>query len=153
MGAWMARDYLRALRAALASRPMDLEAAHSSWVDMFELQPAMVDLARRLSDRYRVYLLSNIGDLHWTHLSREYELHRIGHGALPSFLAGVMKPHDGIYVEAERRFSLTPAETVFVDDRAENIVAARHAARLARHRAWRLRHDGWRAPPGWGSRR
>ncbi len=78
--------------AALASRPMDLEAAHSSWVDMFELQPAMVELARRLSDHYRVYLLSNIGDLHWAHLSREYELHRIGHGALPSFLAGVMKP-------------------------------------------------------------
>ena len=111
--------------AALATQPMDLEAAHSRWVDMFELQPDMVDLARRLSDRYRVYLLSNIGDLHWVHLSREYELHRVGHGALPSFIAGVMKPHAGIYVEAERRFSLTPAETVFIDDRAENIVAAR----------------------------
>ncbi|MDE2448942.1 MAG: HAD-IA family hydrolase [Gammaproteobacteria bacterium] len=111
--------------AALGSRPMNLDAAHASWVDMFELQPEMVELARRLSGRYRVYLLSNIGDLHWTHLSREYQLHRIGHGALPSFEAGVMKPHDGIYVEAERRFSLTPAETVFIDDRAENIATAR----------------------------
>ncbi|HZT04880.1 MAG TPA: HAD-IA family hydrolase [Steroidobacteraceae bacterium] len=111
--------------AALASRPMSREAAHASWVDMFELQPSMVELARRLSERYRVYLLSNIGDLHWTHLSREYELHRIGHGALPSFVAGVMKPDDGIYVEAERRFALTPAETVFIDDRAENIATAR----------------------------
>jgi FMN phosphatase YigB (HAD superfamily) len=35
-----------------------------------------------------------------------------------------MKPHDGIYLEAERRFSLTPAETVFIDDRAENAAAA-----------------------------
>ena len=111
--------------AALARRPMSLDAAHASWVGMFELQPSMVDLAHRLSERYRVYLLSNIGDLHWTHLSREYQLHRIGHGALPSFVAGVMKPHDGIYVEAERRFSLTPAETVFIDDRAENIATAR----------------------------
>ena len=111
--------------AALAPRPMTREAAHASWVDMFELQPSMVELARRLSERYRVYLLSNIGDLHWAHLSREYDLHRIGHGALPSFVAGVMKPHDGIYVEAERRFSLTPAETVFIDDRAENIATAR----------------------------
>lgn len=111
--------------AALASRPMNLEAAHASWVDMFELQPRMVELARRLSERYRVYLLSNIGDLHWSHLSHEFELHRIGHGALPSFVAGVMKPDEGIYVEAERRFSLTPAETVFIDDRTENIAAAR----------------------------
>lgn len=111
--------------AALAARPMSLEAARASWVNMFELQPSMVDLANRLSARYRVYLLSNIGDLHWAHLSREYELHRIGHGALTSFVAGVMKPHDGIYVEAERRFSLTPEETVFIDDRAENIATAR----------------------------
>ena len=111
--------------AALASKPMSLEAAHASWVDMFELRPQMVQLARRLSERYRVYLLSNIGDLHWQHLSREYQLHRIGHGALPSFEAGVMKPHEGLYIEAERRFALTPAQTVFIDDRTENIAAAR----------------------------
>jgi FMN phosphatase YigB (HAD superfamily) len=92
---------------------------------MFELQPSMVDLAHRLAERYRVYLLSNIGDLHWHHLAREYGLHRIGHGALPSFLAGVMKPHAGIYAQAERRFALEPAETVFIDDRSENIAAAR----------------------------
>jgi HAD superfamily hydrolase (TIGR01509 family) len=111
--------------AAIAQRPMSLEDVHASWVGMFELQPAMVDLARRLSEGHRVYLLSNIGDLHWAHLSREYQLHSLGHGALPSFVAGVMKPHEGIYVEAERRFSLTPAQTVFIDDRAENIATAR----------------------------
>ena len=92
---------------------------------MFELEPAMVDLSHRLSEDYRVYLLSNIGDLHWAHLSREYRLHAIGHGALPSYLAGVMKPDTGIYVEAERRFALEPAATVFIDDRSDNIAAAR----------------------------
>ncbi len=111
--------------AALATQPVALEHLHAKWVDMFELQPAMVNLAHRLSERYRVYLLSNIGDLHWAHLSREYRLHHIGHGVLPSYLAGVMKPHEGIYIEAERRFNLIPAETVFIDDRADNIGAAR----------------------------
>ena len=122
--------------AALARRPMDLEEAHARWVDMFEYQPAMVELAHRLSERYRVYLLSNIGDLHWAHLSREYGLHRIGHGALPSFLAGVMKPDEGIYAEAERRFALKPEETVFIDDRSENILGARR-------RGWEgIEHSG-----------
>jgi 2-haloacid dehalogenase len=116
---------LLARMAALARQPMPLEHLHAKWVDMFELRPAMVNLAHRLSERYRVYLLSNIGDLHWAHLSREYRLHHIGHGVLPSYLAGVMKPHEGIYVEAERRFNLTPAQTVFIDDRPENISAAR----------------------------
>jgi 2-haloacid dehalogenase len=116
---------LLARMAALAERSPALEHVHAKWVDMFELQPRMVNLAHRLSEHYRVYLMSNVGDIHWAHLSREFSLHRIGHGVLLSYLAGVMKPHAGIYVEAERRFNLTPARTVFIDDRAENIEAAR----------------------------
>jgi FMN phosphatase YigB (HAD superfamily) len=110
--------------AGLASSPVELAQLHAGWVGMLELQPRMVDLAHRLSERYRVYMLSNIGDLHWAHMSREYRLHHIGHGAVLSYLAGFMKPHEGIYIEAERRFALQPAETVFIDDRAENIAAA-----------------------------
>jgi 2-haloacid dehalogenase len=111
--------------AGLARVPVSLDAALAHWLDVFELEPAMVELAHRLSERYRVYLLSNVGDLHWTHLSREYRLHAIGHGALPSYVAGIMKPHAGIYAEAERRFALEPAATVFLDDRPENIATAR----------------------------
>jgi putative hydrolase of the HAD superfamily len=109
----------------LTDSAVSLERMQQFWVDMFELETPMVDLAHRLSEAQRVYLLSNIGDLHWAHLSREYRMHRIGHGALPSYLAGVMKPHAGIYAEAERRFALEPAATVFIDDRADNIAAAR----------------------------
>jgi FMN phosphatase YigB (HAD superfamily) len=111
--------------AGLAPQPVSLEEIHARWVSVFELEPAMVDLAHRLSERYRVFLLSNIGDIQWAHLSREYRLHAIGEGALPSFLAGVMKPHAGIYAEAERRFALEPAATLFIDDRADNIEGAR----------------------------
>ena len=85
----------------------------------------MVDLAHRLSDKYRVHLLSNVGDLHWAHLMREYGIHHIGHGALPSFLTGYMKPQREIYKEAERRFDLEPRSTVFIDDREENVDGAR----------------------------
>jgi 2-haloacid dehalogenase len=110
--------------AALTREPVSLEEVHAQWLNMFELEAAMVGLAHRLSERYRVFLLSNIGDLHWAHLSREYRLHAIGHGALPSYLAGVMKPHAGIYAEAERRFALEPAATVFIDDLEDNVAAA-----------------------------
>ena len=109
---------------AMAREPISLEEAHAHWVNMFELEHDMTALAHRLSERYRVYLLSNIGDLHWAYLSREFRLHAVGHGALPSYLAGVMKPDARIYLEAERRFALEPAATVFVDDRADNVAAA-----------------------------
>ena len=36
-----------------------------------------------------------------------------------------MKPDAGIFAEAERRFGLEPRATVFIDDRPENIDAAR----------------------------
>jgi len=118
------RGFLERL-AALACEPVTPEETYAYWVDMFELDTEMVDLGHRLSEHYRVFLLSNIGDLHWAHLSREYRLHTLGHGALPSYLAGVMKPHAGIYAEAERRFALEPAATVFIDDRPDNIATAR----------------------------
>ena len=116
---------LERLRGLTRARKVSLEEMRAKWLDMFELEPAMVELAHRLSERYRVFLLSNIGDLHWAHLAREYRLHAIGHGALPSYVAGVMKPHPAIYVEAERRFALEPAVTVFIDDRADNVATAR----------------------------
>jgi HAD superfamily hydrolase (TIGR01509 family) len=116
---------LERLRGLTRSRTASLAETQAKWLDMFELEPAMIELAHRLSERYRVFLLSNIGDLHWAHLAREYRLHAIGHGALPSYVAGVMKPHPAIYAEAERRFALAPAATVFIDDRADNIATAR----------------------------
>jgi HAD superfamily hydrolase (TIGR01509 family) len=117
-------DALLARLAALAPAPIPARAARAAWLDMFELDRPMIELAHALAARHRVFLLSNIGDLHWMHLAREYGVHRIGHGALPSFLAGSMKPAAPIYAEAERRFALEPARTVFIDDRHDNIAAA-----------------------------
>ncbi len=109
----------------LAPLPHDREQLRALWLAMLEPLPDMLQLARALSARYGVYLLSNIGDLHWDHLARTLAVDSIGHGALPSFHAGVMKPGAGIYAQAEQRFGLTPAATVFIDDRKENIEAAR----------------------------
>lgn len=103
----------------------DQAAAEAHWLDMFEFQSDMFALAARLRQRYRVYLLSNIGDLHWRHLNERFAIAQIADDVLPSFQAGVMKPHAAIYEQAEQRFGLTPSQTVFIDDRFDNIVAVR----------------------------
>jgi HAD superfamily hydrolase (TIGR01509 family) len=92
---------------------------------MFYPNGEMIRLAHQVAARHGVYLLSNIGELHWDHLVDRHGMARIGHGALTSFRAGVMKPDSAIYARCEKEFALQPATTVFIDDRGENIDAAR----------------------------
>lgn len=117
--------------AALLERLRTLapQASHDElrqqWLGMFTPHADMIRLAQQVTAQHGVYLLSNIGDLHWEHLLVRHGLAGIGHGALASFHAGVMKPDGAIYEQAEKKFGLVPARTVFIDDRAENIAAAR----------------------------
>lgn len=111
--------------ADLGRRPMAPEALHEHWVGIFIPQPPMLEMVRTLAGRHRVYLLSNIGDLHWDYLQRALDVATLGHGALPSFQARAVKPDEAIYRRAERLFGLEPARTVLVDDLAPNVAGAR----------------------------
>ena len=110
-------------------RALAPQASHAElrdqWLDMFAPHADMIALTQRIAPHHGVYLLSNIGHLHWEHLVERHGIAGVGHGALTSFHAGVMKPDTAIYAQAEHKFALVPAMTVFVDDRPENIEAAR----------------------------
>jgi putative hydrolase of the HAD superfamily len=110
--------------AATSGRSLDPVRLRSSWLDMFDEAPEMFALATGLMSDYRVYLLSNIGDLHWEHLDVRYGLGDLVHGALASFRAGSVKPHAAIFREAERQFHLEPGTTVFIDDLSANVRGA-----------------------------
>ena len=107
-----------------SGRSLDPVRLRSSWLDMFDEAPEMFALATGLMADYRVFLLSNIGDLHWEHLDGRYRLGTLVHGALASFRAGMIKPHAAIFREAERQFDLEPAHTVFIDDLSANVRGA-----------------------------
>jgi FMN phosphatase YigB (HAD superfamily) len=110
--------------AGTSGRTLDPARLRSSWLDMFDEAPEMFALARGLMSEYRVYLLSNIGDLHWAHLDARYGLGNLVHGTLASFRAGAVKPEAAIFREAERSFGLEPGCTVFIDDLAANVRGA-----------------------------
>jgi len=109
----------------LSPRGPSAELVAAAWIDMFDPDLRMFSLAERLLSRYRVYLLSNVGDLHWAELRRRFRLSKHGQGVVMSFEAGAMKSYAEIYAQTEKRFSLIPAETVFIDDRLENIESVR----------------------------
>ena len=109
---------------ALARRPFDRARLLAEWNGMYRAVEPMLALARALARTHRVHLLSNMGEIHWAHLEAVFGIPSLGHGAVASWEAGCLKPEPGIYAEAERRFALEPARTVFVDDRADNCAAA-----------------------------
>ena len=111
--------------SATARTPLDPQDLNRRWLDMFERTDEMFELAAGLMARHRVYLLSNVGDLHWAHMDREYGIERVGHGAIASFRVGAIKPQPEIYRIAEERLGLDPRATVFVDDLARNVAGAR----------------------------
>ena len=119
--------------AATTRTPLDPDDLHRRWLDMFERTDEMFELAAGLMARHRVYLLSNVGDLHWAHMDREYGIERVGHGAIASFRVGAIKPQPEIYRIAEERLGLDPRATVFVDDLARNVAGARAAGWTAIH--------------------
>jgi HAD superfamily hydrolase (TIGR01509 family) len=97
----------------------------SRWNHMYRPVAAMFMLVRACAHRHRVYLLSNMGDLHLAHLSQAFGLATLAHDAIFSCEVGAMKPDPRIYVAAERRFGLQAPNTVFIDDRSANVAAAR----------------------------
>lgn len=109
----------------LASRPMDRAAMRSHWLDIFVPQQGMLGLARRLARSHRVFILSNVGDLHWEHLDAHWGIGSLGHGAIASYRVGASKPDPAIYRRAEQDFDLEPRRTVFIDDMVVNVDAAR----------------------------
>lgn len=127
--------------AGLGPRRMDAEALRAHWNGIFVPQPQMLGLLDTLAAGHRVYLLSNIGDLHWEHLDRVLGVAALGHGALPSYRARASKPDAAIYRRAEELFGLAPARTVFIDDLEDNVRAARdrgwHAIQHQSHAATR----------------
>ena len=72
---------------------------------------------------YRLYVLSNMSR-EFIDFLREQEVYANFNGDVVSCEVGVVKPMPEIYDVLLERFSLEPSETIFIDDRRENIDAA-----------------------------
>lgn len=92
-----------------------------------------LEVARGLAGRYRMYALNNEGrDLNEYRI-RTYGLDEFLLGFFTSCYLGVMKPNPAIYRLGLELAQVRPQEAVMIDDRAQNVEAARsvgmHAVR------------------------
>ena len=95
------------------------------WVKMHTLRQEMETYLLALKQRgYRIYILSNLAEESHRYIAR-YPFFAAIDGGVYSYQERVCKPDARIYRVLLERYSLQPEETVFLDDSAENIAAAK----------------------------
>ena len=88
--------------------------------------PAMLAWQQRLKAHgIRTAILSNMGDSVLENIEREFAWIHGFDVLVWSYQHGMAKPDRAIYEHALEQIGTAPAETIFVDDKLENVVAAR----------------------------
>lgn len=90
-----------------------------------ELDAEMFDYFVGLRDRYRTAILSNSGDGARREEQRRYGFEDITEVIIYSHEVGLAKPDPEIYRLTTEQLRVDPCEIVFLDDKEENVVAAR----------------------------
>jgi len=74
---------------------------------------------------YNTYILSNFNAEMFAYIEERFPVLAEVRGKVVSGAEKLMKPEPAIYTLLLERFELTPSETVFIDDKPENIEAAK----------------------------
>lgn len=132
-GGLSTEEFIDAIRFS-SEKPLEKEQVVSAWNSIFLAMPkARFDMLLRLRERYKVFLLSNINDLHasWidNYMVREHGMQdfqaRYFDGVYYSHLIRLRKPDREIYEYVLADAELVPEETVFFDDMEVNVEAAK----------------------------
>ena len=112
----------------------DDQAIDQAWSALIlEFPPERVELVRQIGRQKRIFLLSNINELHLATSDRKF-IEAMGHDigtladqferAYYSHLVRDRKPNLSIFQRMIDENNLDPAKTVFLDDTAHNLVGA-----------------------------
>ncbi len=108
------------------SRPA-ISALHRAGSDIFKLNVAIVPVVAGIKRAgYRIGILSNTCKAHWDFIHPRYKIiNTVFDLAVLSFEVGALKPAPKIYEAAANQANVLPNEILIVDDRDENVQAAR----------------------------
>ncbi len=101
---------------------------------LFDIPSERIDIIEQVKENYQILLLSNSNEIHYDLYVRDLQL-RFGyrefadlfHEAYFSFDLHLSKPDIEVYEFIINQNELKPKKTLFIDDRSDNIEAARKA--------------------------
>ncbi len=98
---------------------------------LLDIPPARIGLLKKLSERYRLYLLSNTSSIHITKVNQILhetsgigDLRQLFSEVYLSYEMGVMKPDARIFTDVLEKAGIEAGETLFLDDNLDNTEAA-----------------------------
>ena len=120
-GLLMANDIIDLVEDAYKE---DVRLVMKEWVNYVIPIDTSIDVLNKYKDTYNLYILSNIPEDCYNHFFTEYDVQSYVKGGVYSFEERMGKPDKRIYEILINRYHLNPKETLFIDDRVENIVSA-----------------------------
>lgn len=105
----------------------DWDVFAGQWCSHLSIDDAMLELVGRLAQSHRLMLFSNTNQVHWEHVDR---LSGGALGRLEAYLSheiGAVKPHLDAFALVAERAGIDPGGALFIDDRMDNVAAARRA--------------------------
>ncbi len=104
---------------------LTLEKFEKIWCEVFFEIPEMIDLAKNIEDKYRIFIFSNTDEIHFPYIWETFpSLHFFGNNLMLSYELKAVKPELDSYKNALNKFNLNPEECVFIDDKSANIDVA-----------------------------
>ncbi len=98
----------------------------SIWCEIFWPKEEVIEFIKRISSIYRIYLISNINELHFNYLQDKWsDVFSLFDGLVLSFKVGAIKPHPKIYQELNRVSNSPYEDIVYIDDREDLIEEAK----------------------------
>ena len=115
----------------IAGRKLGITITQKSFeriiTDIFTPNKPVQQIARKLSVKYKLLLLSNSNSLHYNHEKKNLPVLKLFSHHIVSYKVRSMKPSRKIYAEAVRKSGCSAGECVLIDDRQENAAGARKA--------------------------
>jgi HAD superfamily hydrolase (TIGR01509 family) len=120
-------SFLRYIGDRLSFGPDDERRFRAKLHLAFPLRPKIWKIVKGLRGPYRIFLLSNTNSLDFNSILEKIDLRAAFDGVYASHEQGYAKPDIMAYQTAQHLFDIEASETIFFDDRQENIEGARAA--------------------------
>lgn len=115
-------------------KPAGYKNFKNAWADIFRVNPGIDRLLRKLKGKYKLCLLSNTNELHFSFIKKQFPIAGIFDKYFLSYKLHICKPDKKIFTKVLVENKVLPEECIYVDDIEEY---AREAEKLG---FWALRY-------------